>query len=146
MRIPHKAWIVVGDGERALFMENRGDPDHPDFHVLRTMEHENPPTRDQGTDQPGRYNDGPNVHRSAVEETDWHQIEKDRFAHEIAERLYKAAHRGDYDSLVIVAPPRVLGELRSTIHVEVADRIVGTVDKTLTGHPIDKIENLLTRD
>lgn len=146
MRIPYKAWIVVGDGERALFMENRGNPDHPDFHVLRTMSHENPPTSEQGTDRPGRYNDGPNAHRSAVEETDWHQIEKDRFAHEIADRLYKAAHRGDYDNLVIVAPPRVLGELRSAIHEEVSDRLVGTVDKTLTGHPIAEIEDLLTRD
>lgn len=146
MRVPYKAWIVVGDGEKALFLENRGDPDHPDFHVLRTLSQENPSTREQGADRPGRFNDGPSVQRSAVDDTDWHRIEKDRFAREIADLLYAAAHRGDFDNLVVVAPPHVLGELRHALHTEVTDRLVGTLDKTLTNHPIDAIEDLLGRD
>lgn len=144
LEIPHGCWIVVGDGEKALFLVNHGDDDLIDLRVARTMEHENPATRDQGADRPGRFNDGPNVHRSAVDDTDWHEIEKDRFAHEIADRLYKSAHRGDFDKLVIVSPPHVLGELRKTIHSEVADRLIGTVDKTLTNHPLDKIEKILS--
>ena len=74
------------------------------------MEQDNPPTREQGSDRPGRYNDGPSVHRSAVEDTDWHRLGKERFADEIAERLYKLAHRGDFDEIVLIAPPLVLGE------------------------------------
>ena len=53
------------------------------------------------------------------------------------------AHKNRFEKLVLVAPPRVLGELRQELHKEVQDRIVGEVPKTLTNHPIDRIETLL---
>ncbi len=94
-------------------------------------------------DRPGRFNDGPSVHRSAVADTDWHRAQKEKFADDIADRLYRLAHRGDFDKLVIVAPPLVLGEMRRKLHKEVSDRIVGEVPKTLTNHPVYEIEKLL---
>ena len=144
IKLAHDAWVVVADGEKALFLRNEGDEKFPNLEVLRTLHEHNPATHEQGTDRPGRFNDGPNVHRSAVQETDWHRIEKERFAKEIAERLYKAAHRGDYQRLVIVAPPLVMGELRKELHKEVEDKVVGEVAKTLTNHPIDEIEAIVT--
>ena len=78
-----------------------------------------------------------------MEETDWHRIEKERFAAEIAERLYKLAHRGAFKKLIVVAPPTVLGDMRKELHKEVRDRIVAEVPKTLTNHPIDEIEKHL---
>ena len=42
-----------------------------------------------------------------------------------------------------MAPPATLGELRSKLHKEVQDKVVAEIDKTLTNHPIDKIERLL---
>lgn len=145
IKLAHDAWVVVADGEKALFLRNEGDETYPNLEVLRTLHEENPPTHEQGTDRPGRLSDGPNPHRSAVQETDWHRIEKERFAREIAARLYRAAHRGDYDRLVIVAPPLVMGELRKEMHKEVEDRIVGEVAKTLTNHRVDAIEAIVTR-
>lgn len=142
--IPAGAWVVIGDGEKALFLENGSDDAFPNLSVVRELEHANPPTREQGTDAPGRRHDNGPGHKSAVEETDWHRIEKGRFAKEIAERLYKAAHRGAYDKLIIAAPPVVLGELRKSMHKEVEERIVFDVPKELTNHPIDKIEKILT--
>jgi protein required for attachment to host cells len=113
--------------------------------VFREVKENNPPTHDQGTDRPGRFNDGPNVHRSAVDETDWHRIEKERFAKEIAERLYKLAHKGDFKRLVIVAPPLVMGEMRKELHKEVEQRVVGEVAKTLTNHTVSEIEKIVTK-
>ncbi|GLQ37636.1 hypothetical protein GCM10007908_12560 [Rhizobium albus] len=107
------------------------------------MEQDNPPTREQGTDRPGRLHDAGGPHRSGVETTDWQQLGKERFAKEIAERLYKCAHANRFKELVIVAPPKVLGEMRDALHQEVLDRVVSEVPKTLTNHSIDKIENLL---
>ncbi|MBO28675.1 MAG: Host attachment protein, partial [Rhodobacteraceae bacterium] len=111
--------------------------------VVRKEEQENPPNREQAANRRGRFNDGPSVHRSAVDDTDWHQLAKDRFAGELADILYKQAHKGNFDSIVLVADPGTLGELRSELHQEVSDKVIGEVPKTLTNHPIDDIEKIV---
>ncbi len=143
VRLEHDLWVVVADGEKALFLRNEGDAEYPHLQVVRQMHDDNPPTREQGTDKPGRFHDGRSPHRSAVEETDWHRIEKERFARDIADRLYKMAHRGDFKHLAIVAPPVVLGEMRKELHKEVEDKVVAEVSKTLTNHTIDEMEKIL---
>lgn len=143
LHIPHNAWILVGDGEKALFLRNDGDEVYPNLVTMDVMAQENPSTHEQGAERPGRFNDGPSAHRSAVEQTDWHQLAEDRFAHDLADRLYQAAHANEFQHLIVVAPPRVLGELRHSFHKEVQNRIVAEVDKTLTNHPVHKIEKLL---
>ena len=142
-RIRTGDWIVLADGEKALFLVNDGDEEFPNFNVVRKETQPNPPTREQGTDSPGRFNDGPSVQRSAVDETDWHRFEKDRFAHDLSEILYSAAHRGEFQRLVLVAAPKVLGTLRAEMHEAVASRITAEVPKTLTNHPLDEVETLL---
>lgn len=152
-------WVLVADGEKALFLENLTDGAKPEFRVRREAHHDNPPDREQGTDRPGRMKDAglsrqaapggldwSPGQRSGYEETDWHRLEKERFAHELAERLYRHAHRGDFERLVVVAPPRVLGDLRDKLHKEVADRVVAEIPKTLTKHPIDQIEALVAAE
>jgi protein required for attachment to host cells len=146
VRLEHGIWLLVADGEKALFLRNRGDALYPDLEVVREMHDENAPTREQGTDRPGRYFDGANVHKSGFQETDWHRIGKERFAEEIAERLYKLAHRGAYDKIVLVAPPTVLGTLRKALHKEVDARIAGEIPKTLTNQPVWDMEKLLTNN
>ena len=136
-------WLMVADGEKALFLKNEGDTTYPNFQVVREIEQSNPPTREQGSDRPGRFNDGPSAHRSAVADTDWHKVGKVRFADEIADRLYTMAHRGDFKEILLIAPPLVLGELRKKLHQEVTDRIVGEIPKTLTNHAVFDIEKLL---
>jgi protein required for attachment to host cells len=143
LKLKRGLWIVVADGEKALFLENRGDTQYPDLQVVQEMEQANPATREQGSDRPGRYSDGPSVHRSAVEDTDWHRLGKERFADEIAERLYKLAHRGAFKEMVLIAPPQVLGDMRRKLHKEVAEKITVEISKTLTNHTIVDIENLL---
>ena len=143
IRLPKDGWIVVADGEKALFLRNGGDAKFPNLAVFREMEQENPPTRDQGTERPGRLSDGSNPHRSAVEETDWHRFAKAQFAREIAGKLYQLAHKGRFDHLVLVAPGRILGEMRKELHQEVTQRVIGEIDKTLTNHPVHEIEKLV---
>ena len=141
--IPHGAWVLVADGEKALFLVNKGDDRdlHLDLHRKETQD--NPKAQDWAANRPGRFNDGPSVHRSAVDDTDWHQLEKERFAKDMADRLYKAAHRGDFDALVIVASRVVLSELRKELHVSVTDKLLFDVPKVLTNHLIDEIEAAL---
>lgn len=74
INLKHGLWVVVADGEKALFLRNKGDAKFPDFKVMREMAQTNPATRDQGTERPGRHSDGPSTHNSAYEETDWHRL------------------------------------------------------------------------
>lgn len=136
-------WIVVADGKKALFLKNRGDTKSPDLEVVREMEQDNPPTREQGTARPGRHSDGPSAHNSAYEETDWHRLNKERFANEIADQLYAWAHARKFEEVVIVAPPQVLGEMRKQMHQEVTSRVVAEIPKTLTNYSVFEIEKFL---
>ena len=82
--------------------------------------------------------------RSAYEETDWHQQQEERFAAEIAEELYRMEHAHRFRELVVVAPPKMLGDLRAKLHPEVANCVVAEVAKDLTGHPVPELGKLLS--
>ncbi|MGV3455765.1 host attachment family protein [Sphingomonas sp.] len=143
MQVPHNAMVVVADGRKMLFLRNEGDTVHLNLQVERKRVQDNPDNIDQRTDAPGRSFSSVGSGRSAYEETDFHQLEEDRFAAETAELLKKRALNNDFESLIIVAPPRTLGELRKHYHKEVSERLTGEIDKTLTGHPIPDIEQAL---
>lgn len=141
--ISHKALVLIGDGQKALFLRNKGTAHQVKLEVEQILQQDNPATREQGTDRPGRSLSSVGTARSAVEEVDWHHIAKERFAGEIAEALYRHAHDNRFDKLVVVAPAKILGNLRKAFHAEVADRVVGEISKELTSHPIPQIERLL---
>jgi protein required for attachment to host cells len=141
--VPHNALVLVGDGQKALFLRNRGNAQRVQLVVEKILERDNPPTREQGTDRPGRSSASVGVARSAMEETDWHHIAEERFAGELAEALYRHAHANLFEKLVIIAPPKVLGNLRKALHAEVAERVAAEIPKELTSHPVAEIERLL---
>ncbi|MCX7565028.1 host attachment family protein [Sulfitobacter sp. F26169L] len=136
-------WVLVADSEKALFLRNETDAEDPHLVVVRQESQENPPDREQSANRPGRKSDGPQGHYSAVDDTDWHELAKERFAADLADILYKKAFRGDFKRLVIVADPGTLGVLRDELHMEVSDKIVGEVPKTLTNHPLDEVEKIV---
>jgi protein required for attachment to host cells len=141
--IPHNALILVGDGSRARFLRNRGTIANVELVVERELDIENPPTREQGTDRPGRVHGSDGVSRSAIEPTDWHQRAEQQFAVRLADDLYKLGH-AHFSALVVVAPPRMLGDLRAALHPEVKQRVVAEVAKDLTSHPLAEIRRLLS--
>jgi protein required for attachment to host cells len=141
--IPHNSLVLVGDGQKALFLRNKGNAQRVDLVVERILEQDNPPTREQGTDRPGRSSASLGVARSAMEEVDWHYLAKERFADELAEALYRHAHANLFDRLVIIAPPKILGNLRKAFHAEVVDRIAAEIPKELTSHPVAEIARLI---
>lgn len=150
-RLRNGTWILVADGEKALFLENVTDSEDPHLEVRRVEEHENPPDREQASDRPGRMRDsvGPQpdvgaMQRSGMGEVDFHKLEKDRFADDLADLLYRQAHRHRFERLVLVAAPNILGALRGKLHKEVSDRVVAEVGKNLTNHPMPEIERLVS--
>ncbi|MAZ82957.1 MAG: Host attachment protein [Rhizobiales bacterium] len=146
IRLKHDGWVVVADGSKALFLRNEGDEKFPHLEVFREEEQDNPPTHEQGAHKPGRMPSGGNGHRSAVADTDWHQLAEDRFAKDLSEILYRQAHKQKFKDLILIAAPSVLGEMRKELHKEVSDKIIAEIDKDLTNHPVDKIEQLVLAD
>ena len=145
MNLPNNTLVLVADGRKMLFLRNHGNAAQIDLRVEAHREQDNPPSHDQGSDAPGRSFASIGSRRSAMEETDFHQIAEDRFAAEAADLLRERALGGDFETLVVVAPPRTLGELRKHYHKEVASRIVDEISKDLTDCPIGEIEAALTR-
>jgi protein required for attachment to host cells len=166
MQVPHNAYVVVADGRKALFLRNEGDGVHPNLVVENAREQKNPADRDQKTDLDGTASStqsGPgapavaqngSMHargggaqfapsRGTFESADYHQMEEDRFAHETAEMLKQRAMAKAFEQVIIIAPPKTLGELRKHYHKEVESRLAGELAKDLTGHPIPDIEKAL---
>ncbi len=144
LSIPHDALVFVGDGQKALFLRNRGNGKDPNLTTERVFTDENPPTRDQGTDRPGRgFKRAATNRRSSMEMTDWHELEKERFAGRVASAMEQLVRAENVKAIVIVAPPRTLAELRHAFHADVKKRIIAEVDKDLTKHPVWEIEKHL---
>lgn len=143
MAIPHGALVLVADGKKLLFLRNRGDEGMID---LRTESHDHRDDRKDSeikTDAPGIQGQSAGYGRPAMDETDFHQQEEDRWVKDAAEELKRRALRNDFDSLVVIAPPKALGVLRKELHKEVERRIILTVNKEMTDRPIPDIEELL---
>ena len=136
-------WVLVADGQKALILENLTDGEDPHLDVTEKETKENPQTQDWAANKRGRVQQSANAGGHAYSDTDWHEFEKDRFAKDVADMLYQKAHAGEFDSLVLVASPQVLGVLRDELHQVVTDKIVGEIDKTLTNHPVNEIEEIV---
>jgi protein required for attachment to host cells len=146
IRLEKDTWVLVADGEKALFLCNEGGAVAPRLSVMRIEEQDNPRQGEQVSDRPGRRADNSVGQRSAMEETDWHQLGKDRFAAEMSAMLSRMVKRGHIARVVIVAPPRSLGELREHLDDAVLKTVVAEIPKTLTGHPLPEIQKIVIED
>ncbi len=144
LALPHDTFVFVGDGRKALFLRNAGDAKFPNLVTERVFAEDNPATRDQGSDRPGRsFASAHSTQRSAMEPTDWHEIEEHRFVQRVSAALETLVRRLDTPALVIVAPPRALADLRQALHADVKARLIAEIDKDLTKHPVWEIERLV---
>jgi len=149
IKIPHNGYVFVGDGRKALVLRNEGDEKFPNLKTEEVFhDSDNPRTGEQGSDRPtrgfagAREMAGP---RSAIEQTDWHDLEEHRFARDVAAALERIVRERKVEALVVAAPPRTLADLRQAFHAEVKKRIIAELDKDLTKHPVHEIERLLVK-
>ena len=143
LKIRQGDWVIVCDGKKALILENAGDEKFLTLKTKEVQEHADPKTSDLGTDEPGRSFSSVGSGRSAVEQTDWHELEEHHFARMVAEALEKLVRERHVKALLIAAPPRTLAELRQALHKDVKARIIAEVDKDFTKQPVYEIEKHL---
>lgn len=117
-------WILVADASRARVLERAGhetilkavegfDLDHPISKTSAVARDSLPRTFDSVGD--GRHAIAP--------KTDPHRAEKRSFAIELADRLHAEAAKGSFDELIIIAPPQMIGDLRSVLTDAVRSRL-----------------------
>ena len=149
-----------------LFFRNEGDAASPKLQVELAEERADAPDRDLKRDAAGRASStqsgasapagakgGSNQSigggaqfapsRGSMGEPDYHQQEEDRFAVDIAEMLKRRALADEFETLIVIAPPRTLGELRKHYNKEVSGRLQGELARDLTGRPVADIEKAL---
>jgi protein required for attachment to host cells len=143
VRIRRGEWLVVADGGKALILENVGDAKFPNLRTKEVFKHNDSKTSEIGTDKPGRSIQSVGSARSAMEQTDWHAQEEERFLRRLADRLDKAVLAGEVKNLILIAPPAAIGALRKAISPHVREAIRTEIEKDYVKMPLDQIEKHL---
>jgi protein required for attachment to host cells len=136
-------WIVVSDGRKALLLENEGDAVFPKLKTREVHEHQDAPNRLLNRDRPGRVQQSVANFRSSVEQTDRHDEAEDEFLLNLAERLAELVSSHPHKGLIVVAPPRALGVMRTAYTPALRSVIRAEIGRDLTHLPVYEIEQHL---
>lgn len=127
-------WIAVLDGTQARFFALRIAEDRQIFE--QTAEalsaDQSGLMRQQRYDRPARAFSVGKVRGAVEPRHDYHKLEKHDFAREVASTLDVAFADRRYGQLVLVAPPRSVGELRELLSERVLATLVHVMPKNLT--------------
>ncbi|MCC7016733.1 MAG: host attachment protein [Rhodospirillales bacterium] len=135
-----RTWILVADGARAHVVLSAGPGAGLKAVPGSDIRQEHLPTRDLGTDRPGRAQESVGGARHAlVPRVDWHQQQKEQFARAIARKLDAEAAGGSFERLILVAPPQTLGEIRAALKPATMKLVAAEINKDLTHVPIPEL-------
>lgn len=139
-------WILVANQTEAQIYSANRLPGG--LTLVRTLSHAEGAahTRDLTSDAPGRVHDRMGSARHSMEpDTGVKEEERRRFVKEMVDWL-KAAHlKGEFDQLVLLAAPAVLGVIRKAVAGDLAKAVIKEISKDVIGQDIDKIQAQLTR-
>lgn len=133
-KIEPLTWILTADGQHARTWEWK----NADVSLvlvadlISSADSISSFSRDLKSDKPGRSFSSMGARRSAMEPAhDPHELEKTKFAAKLAAALDAALQQGRFRCLVVIAPPRMLGDLRNHFSKQLAETVIGEVDKDL---------------
>ena len=138
-------WIVTADASRARILQV-ADRER----LVEVEDLVNPKgrlhNREINTDAKGRFSgpDRPGGHSSGDEDNTVEHY-NELFAKRVAEYLDKARNDHRYERLVLVAAPKVLGQLRKELDKEVEKLVVDELDKDLSWFNAREIERYFAK-
>ena len=127
--------VVIADSEHARFVRpGEAGALHSDAAFDSVTAHQR--SSDIGTGRPGEssHSDSPGHHGLAPRH-DLHALAKQDFAQSVARRLNEGSSRGEFDTLVLVAPAHALNTIREALDTATRARVVGTLAKDLVKTP-----------
>ncbi len=102
--------------------------------------------RDLISDAPGRAFDRFGPARHAMEpNTGVKEEQRRRFVKEMVERLETGHLKGDFDQLVVLAAPAVLGVIRKHLSGGLEKTVIKEIPKDVIGQGVEKIQSQLER-
>ncbi len=142
-----RTWIVMADGGRATVLLNEGPGKgmHPVDGARFTNPSAHLHSRDIGSDRPGRSVESVGGSRHAIApRSDPHRQRESEFAKSVASYLDRAAQERRFDSLVLVAPPAMLGDLRGMLGKHAAGLVSAEIGKDLMKTPMHELASHLS--
>lgn len=128
----HSTWVVVAASARARIFSVSGIGGK--LHEIADLTHPRARLHDRelSSDRPGRSFDSHGQGRHAMEgTTSARGHESHLFAVEIADYIDRGRREENFDSLILVALPKFLGQLRSALSKAARDVLVGELHKNL---------------
>lgn len=149
-----RRWALVADGSRARILRdvdrNRrkeaiaGTFEDRDDELVFRAEHR--PLKAIMADKPGRSFASAGSRRSAIEYHSDPVREGERdFAVLLSGVLDSLRIAGDYDELILICAPHMLGFLRETLPEAVRKLVVAEIDKDLTKLPRNELQETIAR-
>jgi Protein required for attachment to host cells len=131
-------WIVVADGTKACSYEYQGPSRPLNLVAGSQLQHLNEPSRNLVSSGPGRRsNFGTGQTSSMDPSSDPQRHEKAVFARKVGSFLEQRIE--EFDDLVLVAPAKVLGDLRQMAPPRVLQKVSRELSKELTNLPAQEL-------
>jgi protein required for attachment to host cells len=137
---PIRTWVVIADAGRARFFETRGRGTGLTAVDGMALEAELAPSREIGSDRPGRSFESVGSSRHAMESpSDPHREQKRQFARRIVEAVAAGQAAKSFDRVVLVAPPVTMGDLRALLPGKLKAAVSAEVVADLTNTPVSDL-------
>jgi protein required for attachment to host cells len=134
-------WVLVADGARVRVFVSEGPGQGVTELPDRSFAGSRLRSRDLGSDQPGRTFDTAGCGRHAmVPPSDPHRQAEREFLKAVVDWLTDQEQAGNFDHLVIIAPPRALGELRQLLPKTLVRKLAQEIGLDLTRAAVSEIE------
>lgn len=136
---PTRTIILVADGGRARLFENLGPG--RGIHQIESIDQTGMllANRDLTDDRPGRTYESTGQARHAHEQPDRHHELEQEFVTRLIAHLAKLRAEKKLDRLIIVAPPRVLGDIRKRLPDTLVPIVSAELARDLTRTPTAEI-------
>lgn len=132
-------WVVVADGTRARLFNRHKNRQLEEFDTLLSPEHRLH-EGDLVSDRDGRAYDAGGFGRHAMGNKN---VTKDHemanFAKRVAARVEEGRNKGQVERLVLIAPPKFLGQIRASLSGPASELVALTIGKELTTLTPDKL-------
>ena len=134
--------IIVADERDASFFDLTQPRAAPQARGSLHNDAATRPDRELETDRPGRRFGGTDGNRHGVDgERSTHRHESELFAKDVARTIEAARSRNEFDRLVLIAAPRMLGMLREALPASCRDMVAAEIAKDLVHNEAESIRD-----
>ena len=137
-------WIVLADGARGRIITRKTAvaPYEEALDIDLTAPH--PASREILSDRPGRVHDRFGEGRHAmVPPSDPHRQEKREFAARLAALLESEREKNSFERLIIIAPPKTLGDLRQHFSPSLKAMIIEEIARDVSMFNLHELQSRL---